>query len=104
METLVIIDSCETVTHDDYPNPDMEEITEYRLFTDYDKARIWALQWVSDYNKRFKKSKPDSTEWSDEPVLVEEIPNRWAYPLASVIIYQGEKIKTLHPEEIIMMP
>jgi hypothetical protein len=108
MRTLVIIYVCELEEPPEgYYMPDMVQNKTYRLFTDYDKARAWTLEWVKDYNKTLKKTVRGASgefEELDEPVLIEVEPNHWDCPLAEVAIYQGDKINDLKPEEIIIMP
>lgn len=49
-------------------------------FDDYEKARLWVLAWVRDYNNNMKKTVKDETGKfvpSDEPVLIEVKKDVW---------------------------
>lgn len=84
METLIILQELvEEYMAPDYYMPDMVDKVTYRLFTDYEKARAWAEEWVKEYNGKIACTQVIDGEKVDLPALVEEVPNKWECFLAT---------------------
>lgn len=61
------------------------------VFDDYEKARLWVLAWVRDYNKDWKKTEADESGKIvelDEPVMKETAKDTWESFSAEIVIYR----------------
>jgi hypothetical protein len=74
-----------------YGMADWVEETKGYVFDDYEKARYWVLQWVKEFNGRWKKTeRNESGEMVDssEPVLVEVSKDVWECFAADIEIFR----------------